>query len=397
MNLLDLQNKSKSLKFVRSYLPKCLSDIIGDEKKIRYKDKNLKTAYLIDIIHTFITKNYILDKTLFNMDARILRERYGTFYNYYMDFLIDKGFISLFSNYCAGKKSKTYKISDIILKDVIIYKNTDTVLLKKKAKLFTISYLRKMNYKHISLDLMIKIVDHLSRVSIRYVDAKEYIDTLRLRKKQRNKNEYSILCLKDNTIWYSFDQYGRFHSNLTTLKSEIREKFLLIDEEPTMEIDITNSQPIFLTQLMSRHLDMVDIEEYKFFKQLVIKGKLYQYFAHNTDITEKKQIKKMMYTVFFGTNHLGKKENKYFIKLFPSIFNFIKKYKKENDNYKSLSYELQRSESNLLFNNVVREIVNTYPDLPFFTVHDSISMKESDYDKVKNIFDKNIKKIHEEL
>tara|TARA_R110000772_G_scaffold2410_4_gene8583 strand:+ start:58636 stop:59829 length:1194 start_codon:yes stop_codon:yes gene_type:complete len=397
LNLLELKNKSKSKKYILSYLPKNLADLIGDDKKVLYKEKLLKTAYLVDIVNILLKKCYYIDKTAFNLDSRILRERYGTFYNFYVNYLLDNDIIKLQSNYCTGKKSKTYLILPKTLLDVITIKNSDTILLKKYRKFFTVNYLRSLNYKFISLDLMVKVVENLDRVTINYVDANEYIDSLPLTKNQLTKNTHSIKCVKHNDMWFKFDRYGRFHSNLTTIKSGVRDKFLLIDGSPTKEIDIINSQPIFLTYLMSENLDMVDQEEYEFFKQLVINGKLYIYMSHNTNISSRKEVKKLMYTVFFGTNHLNKKENKIFNRLFPSIFSFIKTYKKEKENYKSLAYELQRSESNFLFNIILEEVSEKYPDLIFFTVHDSITVKIEDYDKVKSIFDYNIKKLHKNL
>lgn len=397
MNLLELKNKSKTKNYILSYLPKNLSDLIGNNKKIQYDGKNLKTPYLIDIVHVLIKKHYYSEKSIFNMDSRILRENYGTHYNFYMNFLTENKIIKMTSNYYVGKKSKTYTILPNTLKNIKNIKNIDTVLLKKYRKFFTVGYLKNLNYKFISLDLMVKIVENLDKVSINYVDADQYIQALKLNKNQYTKNTYSIECLKYHDMWFKFDQYGRFHSNLTTLKSGVRSQFLLIDGEPTREIDITNSQPIFLTYLMSKHLDKIDIEEYEFFKQLVIKGQLYKYMSINTNISNRKLVKKLMYTVFFGTNHMGKNENKEFNNLFPSIFNFIREYKKEKDNYKSLSYELQRSESNLIYNTIIGDIIKKYPDLPFFTVHDSITVKSCDYDKVKEIFDYNINKLHKNL
>jgi hypothetical protein len=43
--------------------------------------------------------------------------------------------------------------------------------------------------------------------------------------------------------------YGRFHSNFTSLCSELR-RCLLINGEPLVEIDIVNSQPYFLSMIL---------------------------------------------------------------------------------------------------------------------------------------------------
>jgi hypothetical protein len=397
LGLVELQKKASKKKYIISYLPKNLKDLINGEKKISFQNKNLKSAYLIDIIHGLINKHFQTGEISFNLSSKILREKYGQNYSFYMNYLVKNKILNMVSNYCVGKKSKSYRLPDETITDISSYKNDDTILLKKYKKIYTYSYLKNMNYKHIDFEIMVKIVQYIDNVHLEYTDAHEYLKKLKLNKKQKEKNFHSIECLKHNDIWYNFDRYGRFHSNFTTLKSEIRNKFLLIDGEPTMELDITNSQPIFLSFLMSKHLDKIDHEEYEFFKQLVITGSLYQYFSEHTNISDKKQIKKIIYRVLFGTNHLNNKENKMFNSIFPSIFSFIRWYKKEKDNYKSLAYELQNSESNLLFNTICREIIDKYPDLPFFTVHDSITVKYRDYNKIKEIFNKHINFLHKKL
>ena len=383
--------------YILSYLPNNLSILIKGKKKIIYNGKNLKVAYLVDIVHTLIRKHYHISDNIFNLDSRILREKYGTYYNYYIKYLIERDIIKMVSDYCVGKKCRTYMILPDSLKGVVTVRNRDRILLRKYRGFLTIAYLRKLNYELIPLDIMTQVVQNLSRVTIDYDSSMEYIESLKLTKSRYVRNVHSVKCIEHRDIWYRFDRYGRFHSNLTTLRSGIRNNYLFIDNEPTVEIDITNSQPIFLTHLMSDYLDEIDIEEYTFFKDLVVGGKFYEYVSNNTDISDRNDIKKLIYTVFFGTNHLGNKENKLFHKLFPSIFTFIRKYKKDNGDYKTLAYELQKSESNLLFNFIIRDIMDEFPGLPFFTVHDSITVKYSDYTKVKKIFNKNMKYIHDSL
>ncbi len=84
------------------------------------------------------------------------------------------------------------------------------------------------------------------------------------------------------------------------------------------------------------------------------------------------------------------KSDKIFKELFPTIHNFIKLYKKEFGYYKILSYDLQKSESNFIFNKVVREIMTLLPDISIITVHDSIVFPRKYKDVVKLIFEKKI-------
>ena len=64
----------------------------------------------------------------------------------------------------------------------------------------------------------------------------------------------------------------------------------------------------------------------------------------------------------------------------------IKLYKKENGDYKVLAYELQKAESNLIFNKIIRQVITLYPEINIVTVHDSIIIPESYRDSVWSIF-----------
>jgi hypothetical protein len=298
-----------------SYLPNNLSSDYNNHKKISYRGENLKVSYLIDIIHTLIRKHFQTGCTSFNLESRILRYKYGNKYNYYLEYLCRKRVIHMVSNYQAGKKSRSYLLDDNTLNNLELVKNKDNVLVKKYKKIYSIEYLKKINYQYIPFEVVKKLVEYLDRVSIKYKEAEDYIFSQNLPKKQRIKNIHSILSLKEKDIWYNFDNYGRLHSNFTTLKSDIRNQHLLIDGEKTTEIDIVNSQPIFLSILLSQNIEEIDREEYNNFKNLVLDGELYQYISNNYGDVDKKQTKKIIYTVLFGTNHLNKKENKLFKKL----------------------------------------------------------------------------------
>ena len=49
-------------------------------------------------------------------------------------------------------------------------------------------------------------------------------------------------------------------NNFTILKKEIRQKYLTIDNDEVTEIDINNSQPLFLSLLLKNEMDENDPE-----------------------------------------------------------------------------------------------------------------------------------------
>ena len=98
----------------------------------------------------------------------------------------------------------------------------------------------------------------------------------------------------------------------------------------------------------------------------------------------------MTYKVLFGQNRENSKSDILFKSIFPTIHNFIKLYKSENNDYRVLAYELQRAESDLIFNNIIKEISEKNSDIRIITVHDSIIVQRRWKDFVSKIFNEKI-------
>ena len=101
---------------------------------------------------------------------------------------------------------------------------------------------------------------------------------------------------------------------------------------------------------------------------------------------DKKKIKELTYKVLFGRNVSNSKADKVFSGVFPTIHNFIKLYKREHGSYKVLSHDLQRAESNLVYNKIVKKIMLLHPDIKIITVHDSLVFPDKFRDIVNDIF-----------
>jgi hypothetical protein len=171
------------------------------------------------------------------------------------------------------------------------------------------------------------------------------------------------------------------------LKSFIRKNCLLIDGEETCEIDIKNSQPLFLSKLIDEsNTRWVKPDEFELFSTLVRDGNYYQFLIDKLQLENKLVAKKLTYKVFFGQNRDNSKIDQMFIRLFPTIHNFIKLYKSEHKDYKVLAYDLQKAESNLVFNQIIKKIMNLNPDIKIITVHDSIIIQKKYKNFVSNIF-----------
>ena len=381
-----LDKKTRLIQF----LPKCLEDI-NKLKFVLFSEKKLKTSYIVDMVHNMILKYYFKKENKFVINATVLKEKYGHEYKAYVDFLVYKNIIKMKSNYKAGFKSRIYELNPLVLKERIgRVRNEDKFLLKKyKRKIYdSIDFVRQ-DQSSIAVEVREKLISDLFSVEI---DLDRSIFFLNCLKKEEidiyNRNIYSVESINDKHIFYHFDNYGRLHTNFTILKSFIRKNCLLIDGEETCEIDINNSQPLFLCKLIKdTQTAWVNKDEFDFFKTLVINGNFYQYIMQVIGEKDKSKIKEMTYKVLFGYKRVNSKSDKIFSSIFPTIHHFIKLYKKEWSNHKILAHDLQRAESNLIYNKIIKKIMLLNPEIKIITVHDSLVIAKKYHKIVKSIFE----------
>lgn len=389
-NHLMIQATLKNKRFSLQFLPTKLENV-SKLKKLVFKKQNLKPAYLVDIVHNLILKYYFKRENSFTLNATILKEKYGHLYNYYIQYLIEIKVIQLERNYLKGQSSRVYSLNPRVLNgEIHRYRNTDKILLKKYLNRY---YQFEIDHNDfISKDIKDKLISDLYSVKIQYDKSIFYLDAL---KKEDvsiyNRNRYSVESINEQHIFYHFDHFGRMHSNYTILKTFIRKNCLLIDGEETCEIDISNSQPLFLSKLIRDSKSRwVNPEELELFTILVQNGRYYQYLMDNLGIKNKSEAKELTYKVFFGKNHKNSMWDVKFESLFPTIHLFIKLYKKEHTDYKVLAYTLQRMESKLIFGEIVKTIMIVNPDIKVITVHDSIIIPLKWREFVTNLFNSKI-------
>ena len=339
-----------------------------------------------------------LDSLRVNMWSLILRKRYGMYYSYYMNYLIDNGFISLVSDYYVSKKSKTYKINYFDINDTVRVKIYDKVLLKKFRRDYLERSITEFNSSPIDIGIRKKLIDDIYHVSIDYDKSIDYLNDLKDRGLMDTvkfyKNFSSINGIKDKNLFFKFDSHGRFHSNFTVLKKYIRANFLKIDGNDICEVDIKNSQPFFLSILMKKYMtDWTEYDDVNRYFFMVNNGIIYDDISSKYGIT-RNESKTIVYKVLFGKNKNG---DKIFKGLYPNVYGFIQRYKETKGDYKSMSHDLQMTESNFIFNNLVRKIITEIPLMRLITVHDSIVYPCYFKDKVTRIFNNELNNIKENV
>lgn len=385
---------SKKIKTGSSYIHQFITtdfEYLTKQSKIEYQGINLKTDYLINLIHEIILKYFFNGEIIFDFWSLLLRKKYGKIYNKYIGYLIDKGFISLISNYYVGKKSKTYKINNIEEKTIIKCKVSDPILLKKHSKEFLYKNFISLTNSPIDIELRKKLIDDLYFVEIDYNKAIHFLDQ-EYNRGQIEKNKYlkniaSVDSIHLKNIFFKFDDYGRLHTNFTILKKEIRQNYLTIEGEKIEEIDIPNSQPFFFVQFLKKEIGVKRFnEECLRFVDLVNNGLIYDDLMEKLQIKERDKAKKIFYRVLFGNNKEKCDENKLFSEIYPTIFDYLIEIKDNDGDYRKLSHYLQKAESDFIFGSIIQTLKEAYPYIKIITIHDSIIYPKKYSNEVKSLF-----------
>jgi hypothetical protein len=232
----------------------------------------------------------------------------------------------------------------------------------------------------------------------------------------------SLLVIKAHR--FTIDQSGyRLHTNISNLRKSLR-KHLKYDGKRLIAYDLKNSQPFFLNVLMSprfwignaksdylnyKHLlgplgtleglgmrsakHTLTMREsfesqygttFQLFKKLTLEGNLYEYLANKHSertgkILSRDEIKQMLIGIFFDKNS---EERKYSYVLestvkdcLPGLIEFCDSFK-TTDEYNKFALILQNIESTTILRMACKNIAQKYPNMPLFTVHDSVATTE---------------------
>jgi len=254
-------------------------------------------------------------------------------------------------------------------------------------------------------------------------------------REKRMKAEYLIDKISKKQFSYSIDEnVGRFHSNLTNLKKEIR-NYISYNGQKLVNIDIKNSQPLFSTLLFNKDfynqkglftlsfipshsillsnshhspssitimivkvLEKYGNQDIGTYINMVNSGSFYEKISklmYPNEVVNKEKVKPMIFTVFFSNNrYMGQpkaKPKRRFKEVLPytyEVFRLIKLC-----NHTALSRILQKIESIIMIQNVVPRIANEKPNLPIFTIHDSVVTTVGNEEYVKTVILEEIKRI----
>ncbi|MDD2675625.1 MAG: hypothetical protein PHF81_12165, partial [Flavobacterium sp.] len=187
-------------------------------------------------------------------------------YKLYLEHLMKYDFIRTDMKYIAGTKCFGYLISGYteFKSDIQVVPIQSSVIKKNRAKenkdfTFKLKQTEKKYFhltKWFNNKLQIDVENAKKMVDKLFPEPKGSIRGVRKGKPsiwaRRFKAIYSIYKFSKHEFYYSVDDnVGRFHSNLTNIKKELR-NFITYDGQKLVNIDIKNSQPFFSTILFNK-------------------------------------------------------------------------------------------------------------------------------------------------
>lgn len=272
------------------------------------------------------------------------------------------------------------------------------------------------------------------------------------RRRRRNKTKYPtyqynsafmlINRLHKKEYFMKIDKTaGRYHTIFTQLPKELK-LFIKYDGNQLIGVDLTNSQPLLATALLDKEIfvsnpilmetiirfnpfyqeqqtnmleklieenqNKPDVLEYK---RIVANGQFYEEFGSllmqngliPENITDSEEIRSLAKTTtfasFFASNfdywHI--KAIQHFHDTFPNVYNIFSKIKyvvkgtkKKDKVHKALSVSLQALEAEIFLNKISLRISISHPDMPIFTIHDSIVTTVGNQELVKQFIEEAI-------
>jgi hypothetical protein len=200
-----------------------------------------------------------------------------------------------------------------------------------------------------------------------------------------------IRWIREGVWTFVVDDFaGRIHTNLTQLKRELR-TYLRVEGQPRVEIDIKNSQPLFIG-LAARDGGVVMDERYLELCQ----DDLYQYLADKGG-WERRMVKKQLTqtALFAPNNHPSQRSpvKKLFDTEFPAIADYIRRQKngtataKNPKPWNRLAKVAQTMEAKFVIGSVCDRIRKESVDCWVSTIHDSILTLPESVDLVLGIME----------
>ena len=149
--------------------------------------------------------------------------------------------------------------------------------------------------------------------------------------------------------------------------------------------------------MLGKTLQSTDNKTYKEYVEMANSGEFYKKLhdeIYPDSRFDKDKLKEIIFVVFFSRNRfIGQKKAQ---KKRDFRDNFLEVYKLfaliKRKNHRALSHLLQRVESEIIIERVTKRISVEKPDLPTFTIHDSVVTLQGSEDYVQSVIKKEVKR-----
>ena len=395
-------------------------------------------------------KNLIDHNGYVPFKAEILQKKRRN-YRDHLDYLVANKVLDELPFYEVDRKCKRFRIAEKFLSDKLTEINlTDSILIKHLTRENGIDFATTIEYKNLYKWFNDRLkIDADAAIKYCYAQLqKEKHENYYQAYCSAYRKILKIKMIENRNFWFNQDGFGnRLHTNMTNLDKDLKQ-FITYNGESLVSIDIKNSQPYMSLKILidefpelkhtnlhltpptyqqttppisimlvnrSQNIDLQDVIRYG---TLVVNGTLYEYMEAKireafgdvyftkayifdmdklepvkNDLTPRDRVKKVMFQVFFSANETTTKEKELFRQLFPTVTRVFEKRKDNKhvifaDRYKRLAKELQKIESSAMLDKIVWELSTERPQIPLYTIHDSIVTTIGNEDFVRDIMQK---------
>jgi hypothetical protein len=388
---------------MKAFIPTSIIDLLTDYIKIdtslniNEKQEQRLIKSLVELWYYIYTKQIEKKevenlKFFVNIDTKELDSlfrlninRQDIRYRRLLDMLQINKIISINEKYCAGSFSKGYRVESDFLNTTNMTEfeiDFDRVFYNTKNKSFWLSMYPK--HKHLIEDIYsssVRLDDYLKWLQDNEgIELNSTIQKGIVRKRFLTKEriyQHFNLALKLNlkNIWIKLSDQGRLYSSISNLPYTAV-PFLMIDGMKTIDIDISNSQPLLLTLLIEGHAE---------YKKDVENGDFYERMANKLNVS-KKAFKVMAFkNIFFSNKPLKSGAIKEAMdSIYPDLVNDINKIKEDT----ILAHKLQSIEADIFVENVGKIKIKK------LLRHDQVIVVESNYNLIEKFLMLEYKKIN---
>ncbi len=216
----------------------------------------------------------------------------------------------------------------------------------------------------------------------------------------KNSQPYLSVKLLDPKFWF-YDKYENIYKSKFDISNNIDDNLTLYKINKSLFINLFQNSTIYNCIIMClKSVKMPINTDVASFVEYVSKGKFYELLGKeikekmNIVITDRKELKAIVFLVLFTSNKFIGQEKagpkKLFMNIFPNMYKLFAVIKKRDKTI--LPRILQSLESHLMLKVIAKRISIERPDLPIFTIHDSIVTTVGNEDYVHNVMKEELTK-----